>query len=337
MKKMTFITIFIFIFQGTAYAQDTIDKTKFSVDEYNLFDPKQNSEISDTESSGKEDNFDEIDPWDGFQGNYKGDDKLINMRLDGFSLPNAFDNNLPKVKAGVFSRRIKTLKCDLTAYISMNYPTNTGNKISDSFIKDYFKEIFDSTTKEAVELLKEKIYFEPECPDTINDTYIFQSSFTIYSPKPGIISIVILANTSFGFFHPINFTRSLNLYVDSGQELTFTDVFPAPKQSLKKLWPYLANKYCSEDYSQGQNMLPTFYGMAECPAEGFNESSHLPNNFTGETIQLTDLGNALYFTSEGLSIFLEAYSSWGYALGPTEIFIPKAEAVEMGASPTIWQ
>jgi hypothetical protein len=320
--------IFFLSFTNLVYAEFAIDENNYLVEEFNLYAPPPTAEAEDEFYEGF---------LDGFQRNHEEDELLEGMRFDDYRLQNAFDENLPEVKAEVFGLKISSKKCESTTYISLNYPTNTGSDASDNYIQSFFESLLDSTIQQAVETMDEDVESDGECPKWI-PKYVFQSSFAVFSPKPGLISIHIIGNHSFGGNHPMNYHRSLNVRTKDGHELTFADVFPKPQESIKKLWPYLANRYCSEEEFPGRgDTLPHFFGGDECRPGGYDDSSPLPDNLNNETLELSDLAEAVFFTSEGMLLFLDAYSGWAYVWGPATIFIPKKEAMEMGVSPSIWE
>jgi hypothetical protein len=320
LKKLLFIALIIFFAgQGLALAQYSIDQKKYTSDDYDYNQPTS----ADDEEEGGVDGFSSFlyDDGEGF-------------RLDKLSLPNAYDPKLTGVKAKALSLRIKSVKCDQTAYVSINYPVNVGDPKVDGFIEGLYKKMFDDAARQSLETLDDLLGDSDSCPQTMVDTIIFQSSFKILSINKNIVSIISLINISSGYFHPINGTRTFNIDTSGPKLLTLKDIFPDLNASLRRLWPYLANAYCA--MREGGGTLPKFYGEAKCEPGGYGQSSPLPKGWAGAGADFQNLGGIVNLTPEGLRIELGAYDSWGYSTGPASVFIPKKEALDMGASPSMW-
>ncbi|MDR2301193.1 MAG: hypothetical protein LBF38_04035 [Deltaproteobacteria bacterium] len=320
MKKILLLTAFLMFFgQGLALGLPKIDPEKYVTDDYNV-----NSQVP---KDSEDDEFE-------FDGFMSPDNEEGNLRLDDFKLPNAYDLKLKNVSAKVLSLTIKPKRCDLTANVSLAYPVNLGNLAADKFVKTMYDDMFDDAIKEALEWLDEKMRDQETCPQSISNTVIYQSSFKIIETNPNIISLITYVNVSTGYFHPINHTRAKIIDIKTAGEVYLSDLFPQKQASLKKLWPYLANAYCKMD--QGGSTLPVFYGQTECPKNGFGPSAALPEAWTDPGVDFQALGGNVYLSPKGLHVGLGAYQSWSYASGPTEVLVPKDEAIKMGASKAYW-
>ncbi|MDR2386799.1 MAG: hypothetical protein LBE80_04335, partial [Deltaproteobacteria bacterium] len=320
-KKILFLTVFLVLCnQGLAFGQITIDQEKYIVDDYNI-----NTQVP--KDSAEDVNSD----FNGFVS-FRADKEAL--RLDNYQLPNAYSLNLPKVQAKFLSQTIKSKRCDLTSNISIAYPVNLGNSAADNFIKPIFEDGLQAAIEASLEFMDEELSERENCPESLSQPIIFQSSFKIIATNPDIISIIIYANKLTESNQPMNFLYAKIIDIKKLENIYLSDLFPQKEASLKKLWPYLANEYCKmkDDHST----LPIFYGRTECPKDGFGPSSPLPRAWQDPGVQADDLGGVVYLSPEGLHIDLEANDAWDQAPAPTKVLIPKEQAIEMGALPTFW-
>jgi hypothetical protein len=321
MKKFLFFFALLFLFQqGLVLAQPSIDQSKYVYDYYDINAPV----------SGAPDHDDQFD-FDGFMS-FQGDGG--HLRFDDFKLPNAYGPNLAKVSAQVFSLRINSKRCDLTAYVSITYPVNLGSPQVDDYVKSLFKDIFETAVTGSLQMLDEELY-DPNSCQTMTDIIVYQSSFKILSSNANVLSVAIMGNVSAGYNHPQNIGKAINIDIKNLKNINLSDIFPQTEASLKKLWPYLANAYCKLQNSPGT--LPMFYGQSACPKGGFGPSSPLPTIWKNKGVNFGALGGNVYLAPEGLYIELGGYDSWSYARGPSKVFVPKDTLIrQMGASPAFW-
>jgi hypothetical protein len=320
LKNILLSLVMILSSQNLLLAQDIFDPNLYIVDDFDINAPDQHAPA----------NHEEL-----LHDGMWGFEETLDLRADDYKLPNVFSRSLPdNVAAKVFSLRVKSKKCDQTAYITVSYPTNLINDNVEKYFRTISEELYDSAIEEVKVKLDESSQDSDNCDDIFPKVMIFQSSFKILATDGGIISLVFFGNYAPGGAHPDSFVRADNINVKTIKDVTLTDVFPNTKSSLRKLWPYLANIYCSKEASQGS--LPEFFGGTKCRATGFNQDSPLPKVWTEEHLYFTSLGDAVYLSPEGLHITLESYSAWGYIYGSVEALIPKYAAIAMGASPAIW-
>jgi hypothetical protein len=321
MKQLLFLVVFLFLFNQTlAFSQPTIDQNKYTYEDVDI-----NAPVSGDSEEDEEFDFDGFMSFEGDEGH---------LRFDDFQLPNAYGPNLPNVSAQVFSLMIMSKRCDLESYISVTYPVNLASPKVDDYVKSIFQESYDGALKEALESMDESLKDPETCPSTLASTLIYQSTFKILSTNPNVISIITLMNISAGFNHPQNIGKAINIDIKNLKKINLSDIFPQTEDSLKKLWPYLANQYCKNENSS--SILPFFYGQTECPQGGFGPSTPLPDKWNKKEVNFEDLGGNVYLSPEGLNIELSGYQSWSYATGPSRVLIPKDQLLEMGASPAFW-
>jgi hypothetical protein len=263
-------------------------------------------------------------------------------RTDDMILPNRFALNLPNILSDTYSTKITINNCNISSYISVSYPINTGNIEIDKVLKKIFFDIYSLTIEDAKKELIDRISVEDGsviCSSIRDISFI--STFDIFSSRSGIFSIVISGNVDAGYFHPTQTYKSLNFNVSSLKEISLNDLFPNNAVGLKKLWPIVATRFCGAENSR--NTIPFHYTGSiyregdVCPPGGFKEGIPLPDGWTKPDVTFADFGDAVFFTPEGMVIFLGNYGAWGFANGSASVFVSKEELQKIGASAYIWE
>ncbi|MDR0620908.1 MAG: hypothetical protein LBJ61_03410 [Deltaproteobacteria bacterium] len=337
MTKIALLTLLVFFsLNSLALAQSELVLSQFEIDDYNVNSPTdQTGGQGESQGEGQGESEGEgayfVSTFSGFYNLGYGED---GFRKDAYELPNAYGPSLPKAEARFFSARLKSKRCpEVEGFVSVAYPVNLGPEL-DAYVKGQFEEFFAAAQDRVATILADWQERKEGCLDLAGDSAIYQSSFKVLSGGPKILSILAYHNLAAGYFHPSNGITISNLDAKTAKPLSMADFFPDRERSLKRLWPFLANQYCSME--NGGGFLPNFYGGGECQAGGYGENSPLPVRLDGAEVTFENLGGMVYADPTGLWIGLNAYAAWGYASNDAWVLVPKSQALEMGASASLW-
>ncbi|MDR2140660.1 MAG: hypothetical protein LBR11_02550 [Deltaproteobacteria bacterium] len=278
----------------------------------------------------------ESDPYfvDGFTTPFNSEKEA--NRVDGPG--NSIDPALPKVEIQELSWQAANPDFPpLSAKVSVYYPARTGSLTLDQRLALEAQDMLAKGQQIfSPEFLADMTPAEEDRQRLIDSNYskVFQArrTFDLYSPRPGLISLLFTANLDTFGNHPSTEFYSASFEVASGRELTLQDVFPDWAQSGPKFWAYLKKGFCA--LKESENTLPRYFSSVEFEAKSCAADPPLPKIYQAPQT-LRELGNPV-LTKDGLFLFLGPYDGYGYVMGPISLSIPKKDLLEMGASPSLW-
>jgi hypothetical protein len=168
----------------------------------------------------------------------------------------------------------------------------------------------------------------------IEKFFLARQTFDLYSPRPGLISILWTRNLDTGGNHPNSGYIAEAYFLNPLRPVTLKDIFPDLAKSLPLLWAALGPKWAAMETNLDK-VMPGFY---EFPDSGGQISCLTPlpplPKTLAEAKTLNDLGPTV-LTKTGLFFYIEPYSCWGYAGGPCFVSFDKKELLALGAA-NLW-
>lgn len=169
---------------------------------------------------------------------------------------------------------------------------------------------------------------DEDTPDSSLGSF-FKVTSSPYIVSSEATSVLFTVRTNMGATRGSTGFSSTNL-LSNGTEITVRRLFPNPDSSLPRLWGSLYSGFC-----KNHSTTPAFYFFLPCAMDR-TPAPPPPDPLKNPDATLDALGHAV-LTSLGLSVHLGDYETYTETQEIDFLDIPKADLLEMGADPGIWE